>query len=372
VQVTLIDTVDDVQPLSRSFRLLFAGLAIATLLLAACSKSSSAAGPAAAAVVNGGDITQAQLEAAIPEFKFLAQLNQSSCGQASGGVSAETACAQFTLSNLIQQRILDDYAKANGIKVDPNDVTTTLQQLETQLGGAAALDKMLKTNGMSRDQLNVLAANLLVFQAVQKHIGDQTVSDEKLQAAYDQQKSQFTTLDAKHILVKTKQQAEKIAKQATSANFSQLARKYSTDAGSAKNGGDLGSVPVSQLDPTFAQAALALKPGQISQPVQTQLGWHVIELVSTKVQPLSAVRDQIISALSQSAFSSWFQQQLQKATVKVNPRYGAWDETTRLVQPHTTTATGSVATPTPSSTSPAPVATSPTSPASSSGSAPTP
>jgi foldase protein PrsA len=358
--------VNVVHPLSRSFRLLFAGLAVTSLvLLAACSSTTSLAGPAPAAVVNGTDVTQTQLDAAIPEFKFLSQLNQSSCGQPTADQTPETACAQFTLSNLIQQRILDDYAKANDVSVDPKDVATTLKQLESQLGGAAALDKMLKDNGMTRDQLNSLAGDLLVFQAVQKHVGEQSVTDQQLQQAYKQQKSQFTTIHARHILVKTKAEAEKIAKQATTANFSQLAKKYSTDTGSAKKGGDLGEVPAGQLDPTFVQAALTLKPGQISQPVQTQYGWHVIELVSTQVQPLSAVRDQLISSLSQSSFSTWFQGQLRKATVSVNPRYGTWDASSGQVQPARSTATGSAATPTASPTSPAPVSPS-------SGSTPTP
>src|SRR6185437_13072395 len=62
----------------------------------------------------------------------------------------------------------------------------------------------------------------------------------------------------------------------TPANFSAMATKNSKDPGSAPHGGDLGAFQPGQMVAPFEQALVALKPGQISQPVRTQFGWHII------------------------------------------------------------------------------------------------
>src|SRR5207244_6439940 len=84
--------------------------------------------------------------------------------------------------------------------------------------------------------------------------------------------------------------AEVTAPGATEKTFQDLAKKVSIDTGSASSGGDLGIQTASTFDPTFAQAALALKLGEISKPVHTQFGWHVIRLVSKDVKPFNVVQ----------------------------------------------------------------------------------
>jgi peptidyl-prolyl cis-trans isomerase C len=91
---------------------------------------------------------------------------------------------------------------------------------------------------------------------------------------------------ARHILVPTKQEAEKIIAQLNKgADFATLAKKYSKDPG-ASDGGDLGFFTKKQMVPAFADAAFALKPGQYTKaPVHTQFGWHVIEVLARRQAP---------------------------------------------------------------------------------------
>jgi parvulin-like peptidyl-prolyl isomerase len=150
----------------------------------------------------------------------------------------------------------------------------------------------------------------------------------------------LTQILALDIRVATQAEAERIEKQVTPDNFAKLAQRYSTDTTSAANGGDLGTVAAATLDPTFANAALALRPGEISQPVQNQFGWHVIELVSATVVPFDQAKPQLIDQQSQPIFNAWLGGVLSTADITVNPKYGRLDPTTGDVVPIRSTAAG--------------------------------
>ncbi len=315
----------------------FPSVAVAMLLLlSACSKATPPA-----ATVDGVQITEAQLSADVVFFRFLAGLNQQPCGTEVGTETQDQACARFTLANLIQEDLVKTYAATNEVTVSDAAVTAAISQLETSIGGAPALDAKLKSAGLTRADLTSLAKRLLLFNEVQKAVGASKVTDSQLQASYESSKAQFTQLHAAHILVKTKTEANKIRAQVTAKNFAALAKKYSIDTGSGAKGGDLGTVSATQLDPTFVQAALALKPGEISQPVQTKFGWHIIMLISADAQPFDQVKDQLLAQLSGLAFQTWLQDRLKNAAITVNPKYGKLDPATGEIVPITSTATGS-------------------------------
>ena len=95
------------------------------------------------------------------------------------------------------------------------------------------------------------------------------------------------SVDARHVLVKTKAEAEKVqallAADNSDANWKKVAKQYSIDPGSKDNGGSLGSFPKGRMVAEFDKVAFSLKPGTVSVPVKTQFGWHVIEV--TKKTP---------------------------------------------------------------------------------------
>ena len=124
---------------------------------------------------------------------------------------------------------------------------------------------------------------------------------------------------AYHILVATKDGADQIYSQVTAGGtvdqqkFQELARTQSTDTSTAPNGGDLGWFPKGIMVEAFENAAFALQPGQVSQPVQTKFGWHVI-LVAERDdnRPLTLTT---LSALKDSAFTKWLDGQ--RATAQI-------------------------------------------------------
>ncbi len=317
----------------------------AAVVLAGCSaeEGGGGAGSTDAATVNGEQITRTELQQSVPLFEFLASLSQAPCGQPdpASGESADAACARFALGNMIQEEILQQYAQANDVTVPAGEVSSTIQQLEEQLGGAGELDALLKENDVTRSELEAFAQRLLLFQEVQKTVGETATTDAELRQAYEQNKLQYTELDTWQILVKTQQEADEIERQVTAKNFQDLADKYSIDPSVKQNHGDLGTMAASGLVEPYVRAALALQPGQISEPVQSEFGWHIIRLISTDVAPFDQVRDQLVQQSAGQSFQTWFQDRLEGADITVNPRYGRFDAATGQVTPIRSTASGS-------------------------------
>jgi peptidyl-prolyl cis-trans isomerase C len=145
----------------------------------------------------------------------------------------------------------------------------------------------------------------LAAQVVQERIGA-ALDEAEIEAAYARQVAAFEPaqeFSAAHILVATEAEARDLKAQIDGgADFAELATAHSTDPGSGPNGGALGWFGPGQMVPEFEAAVAALEPGAVSEPVQTQFGWHVIRLAETRdttPPPLAQLRPEIENALRQ-------------------------------------------------------------------------
>jgi foldase protein PrsA len=324
-----------IPPLRRAGLLAF--VSIVTVLFAACTND-----PSAAATVGENEISIEQLDADVALFGFLTALSGAPCGTPVEGESQDAACARFTLANDIREELAKTYAADNDVTVDPAEVTDAIMQLEEGLGGAQALRSQLSDAGVTRAEVEGFAARLLLVNAVQEAVVDERLDEEALRDAYGANLPQFTTVEVEHILVADRADAERIAADVTAETFATSARRESIDPGSAGQGGSLGSFSEaqfrSQFDPDFVAATLALQAGEISEPIQTQFGWHVIHLVRRDVAPFVDVRDQLRANEIGSVFEEWFNEQLGITNVEVNPRFGRFDTETGQVLPIRSTA----------------------------------
>ena len=143
-------------------------------------------------------------------------------------------------------------------------------------------------NGLDKDQEFVTAAenmysNLLKQYALSKLLGTVTVSDEEALEYFNNNKDTFrsaATARAKHILVDSKEKAEEILAEINAGlAFEDAAQKYSS-CPSSERGGDLGEFGRGQMVPEFENAVFTMKADEVSEPVQTQFGHHLIKLVS--------------------------------------------------------------------------------------------
>jgi peptidyl-prolyl cis-trans isomerase C len=130
--------------------------------------------------------------------------------------------------------------------------------------------------------------NRLLMEALLQDVGRAALSDEAEHKVYDDAVKQMTNeeeVHARHILVPTEDEAKAIVAQLKSgADFATLAKEKSKDPGAA-DGGDLGYFTRDQMVPEFANVAFKLDKGQISDPVKTQFGWHIIKVEDKRIKP---------------------------------------------------------------------------------------
>ncbi|OOY14915.1 peptidylprolyl isomerase [Thioclava sp. DLFJ5-1] len=143
--------------------------------------------------------------------------------------------------------------------------------------------------------------------AMLNYTADKAVTDDAVQKAYDAKyaKAEPTKeYHAAHIIVKTKEEAEKIKKEIDNGgDFAELAKKNSTD-GAAANGGDLGWFKLDAMVKPFADEVAGMKDGEVAGPIQTQYGWHVVKLLGTKMvdaPKLADVRKKLEGDIRQEA-----------------------------------------------------------------------
>lgn len=311
----------------RSPRLLALVLVPALALsLAACGQPSGDA----AAVVEGREITTAEVDFAADLYRFLGDVNGQGCGAPIERESAEAACARYALSNLIQESIISAYATERGVTVERTEAAQAVDDLEQSIG-VDAFQERLDANGVTKEDVVGLAERLFLFNAVRDELAEQ-ISDDDLRALYDESVD-YTTIDAKHILVEDEATARELADRATPQNFGDLAEEFSIDTGSAAKGGELGPLPAQNLDRDFVAGALALQPGEISQPVQTQFGWHIIELVEVTKTPFEDARSSLRAQQATQVYADWLLARYADLEIEVNPRYGRIDRSTGEVVP---------------------------------------
>jgi PPIC-type PPIASE domain len=312
-------------------------------MLVSLASCSSATPPAA--TIDGSAFTDAQLAHEVNVFSFLAGLSKQPCGTPDAGESPDSACARFALSNVIEEHFAGKYAAAHNISISDTQIQATLSQLDSQVG-AAQVTEELKTFHLTRADLTDLARRVLLFTAVQRAVTVEKLTDATIHQLYQQNILNYITVQVDHILVKTRAEAEQVYKQvtapgATTQDFLNLAKKVSIDPSAKQNSGSLGSAVASQYVAPFAQAAAALKPGQISKPVHTQFGWHVILLVSKQVKSFAQARSDVIDSRSIVVFNAWMRDQITADGVRVNPKYGRYDLASLEVARISSTATGS-------------------------------
>jgi peptidyl-prolyl cis-trans isomerase C len=309
--------------------------------LSACSKSTpaaanteTAANPAAAAAPSSA-APQAQpapaeikpVPAQLPDV--VARVNGEAIGReefekavknieanAGGAVPPDQRDRVFrgVLDQMIGYKLLIQETKTRKLTVADEELDKRIAQIQSQFPSEEAFKQTLAQQNVTLAQLRADARNdLLVSNMLQAELGSKlTVTPAQIDDFYKKNPAQFQQPErvrASHILIGFPQNADEAAKTAARAkaaevlkevkagkDFAALAKQYSSDPGSAQNGGDLGFFQQGQMVPPFDKAAFSMKPGETSDLVETTFGVHIIRVVdrqSPRTVPIDEVRPQI-------------------------------------------------------------------------------
>ena len=264
-----------------------------------------------AALVNGQPITMARLNAEMSRI----ELGNPGIFE-SGGYNRDEIRSQV-LDELINQELLMQKAKEEGITIDDDAIEAELATVKEQYGDQyeATLEQYGYTESELRDQVKM---QLTLQALIDKLVPKDTVTDAMVKEYYEKNKDTMFVEQAgkrvSHILfdVDDKATAEEVlAKlQAGEGDFAALATEHSKDTGSAQGGGDLGWGSSDNYVPEFKDAVDSMGKGEMSELVQTEYGWHIIKITDTREEgtiPFEDVADQIRSMLVNQEQSNLYQ-----------------------------------------------------------------
>jgi foldase protein PrsA len=320
---------------SKNFR----GAAVLFVVLAAMLMGCGGGGLPSDGVGKVGSvvITRAQLDERVK------QLQASYAGQVPTKESDPAAFKTFeaqVVDYLVTLQMVKQKAPGLKVTVTDEEIQTQIDQIKTQYGGdETKFQDALKKQNLTLDSLKKSLGDELLIQkvadAVTKNTSDASVPDAALQAYYDQNKASFKVAEARtirHILFGPKTAgstttttaaapgatttttqptqaeldaaltlAQKVRQQLVKGgDFAALAKQYSDDSGSKLKGGNLGSQPKGAMVPEFDTVAWSLKLNEISLPVKTQYGYHLIQVTAitpAREQTFAEVKAQIKTRL---------------------------------------------------------------------------
>ncbi|MBU5218885.1 peptidylprolyl isomerase PrsA [Bacillus albus] len=258
---------------------------------------------------------------------LLSILMLSACGQKNDSDTVATATDSTITKNDFEKQLKDRYGKdmlyemmaqdviTKKYKVSDDDVDKEVQKAKNQYGDQ--FKNVLKNNGLKdeADFKNQIKFKLAMNEAIKKSITEKDVKDH-----YKPE------IKASHILVSDENEAKEIKKKLDAgASFEELAKQESQDLLSKEKGGDLGYFNSGKMAPEFETAAYKLKVGQISDPVTSPNGYHIIKLTDKKdLKPYDEVKDSIRKHLEEERLADpifskkLLQKELKKANIKIN------------------------------------------------------
>lgn len=255
-----------------------------------------------------------------------------------GGAVSEELIRDITLEDAINQQIMKNAQQKMGIRVSEGDVKKFIDKLRKRYPTEEEWTQLMyQTGSESERALRGKIREYLVFEKFILELAKQakmTVSDDQLAKSYE-------SVEASHILIKVKSSADEkdghtdaealrmineiYAQIQGGADFAELAKAKSEDPGSKEQGGSLGFIERGQMVAPFEEAAFGLKAGEMSKPVKTSFGYHIVKVTNrreAKGEEFDSVkadlRNQLLMQKYQSEkFNEWHEKQKKAAKVEI-------------------------------------------------------
>lgn len=224
---------------------------------------------------------------------------------------------EMALQQLLYEKVLSDKYKVSDKELDEK-----FNEIKEQLGDSMQMAMLQYGYESEADFKEAIRLSMLQEKAA---LASVKVSDKEVKKYYEEEYK--PEIKARHILVEDEKTAKEVkAKLDAGEKFEDLAKKYSTDTGTAEKGGDLGWFGPGAMVPEFEEAAYALKKNDISEPVQSQYGYHIIQLTDKKKkEKFEDVKEEMeyqlkLSKLDNESVQKALDNELKAANVKIKDK----------------------------------------------------
>ncbi|NLW39521.1 MAG: foldase [Tissierellia bacterium] len=229
------------------------------------------------------------------------------------------------LDVLIINKIIELESKKENIKVTKDEIDEQKNKMVESMGGQDAYESALQFYGVSEDDLmDDIEKNLYLKKLLEPRI---PITEEEMKEYFEENKDslgQEEEVKARHILVESEETALEVKKKLDEGeDFGELAKEYSTDTSNSQQGGDLGFFGKGKMVKEFEDAAFSLEIGEISEPVKTEFGYHIIKVEDRKEaeeadfeKSKDEIKDMIFQERFQEAYDTWLQEKLEEYEIQ--------------------------------------------------------
>ena len=295
------------------------------------------------ATVNGNNITVKQFESTLALYKESLEAMYGSTiwdTEVEAGVKYKDKFKDIMLDQMIDIEAVCEQARKDKLAPSEEEVDKAFEELKKNIDSVEDYKKKLEGLGIDDTYLRSQQEQDLTIQKYKENFDKNLkISDEEMKKYYEEHKADYykDEVKASHILISTvddngkelseakkkeaKKKAEEVLKKAKSGEeFSELAKEYSDDPGSAANGGDLGYFTKGQMVQPFEEAAFSLKSGEISGLVESEYGYHIIKVYDKidKQLTFDEVKDEIKKTLTEDKYMESIEAITKKAKVEKN------------------------------------------------------
>ncbi|MFS0591300.1 parvulin-like peptidyl-prolyl isomerase [Cytobacillus horneckiae] len=229
------------------------------------------------------------------------------------------------LDTLISDEIIRQEMKKENIKVSDKEIAEEMEAYMDTFGGEDTFNEVLKNSGVD---VSIIEKNIMTYLASKKILEPKIeITDEEIQTYFDENKDSFDKeeeVEASHILVDDEKTAKEVVKKIEQdEDFAELAKEYSTDTATKDNGGELGFFAKGDMVKEFEEKAFGMENGDISEPVKTEYGYHIIK-VTDKQEPKKAeleevkdeIKDILLESKLESEYSVWLNEKFEEYEIK--------------------------------------------------------
>ncbi|NLY67533.1 MAG: foldase [Tissierellia bacterium] len=254
------------------------------------------------ATVNGEKITKEDL------YNFLVKTN-----------------GEQALNVLIIEKIVRLEAEKENIEVTKDDIQAEMDKMIEEFGGEEAFNNALTFYGVTRADMEYdIEMNLYLERLLEPVI---EITEDEMKNYFEENKDSFAQKEevkARHILVEDEETAREVKEKIDKGgDFEELAKEYSTDTGTKDKGGDLGYFGKGKMVKEFEDAAFSLDIGEVSEPVKSEYGFHIIKVEDRKEakeanyeESKEEIREKIFEQKYPEAYNNWIQKKLEEYDIE--------------------------------------------------------
>lgn len=227
---------------------------------------------------------------------------------------------------IVEETVRQAAATQFSIVEDPAAIDAQYDLFIAGIEAEGTLDEYLENNGITEETIRHVAFQQVMLPEIQVRLAEGT-TEEDIQAAYAEVLPRLSTVCTRHILVATEEEGLAVVDRLDGGEeFADLAAELSIDTGSGAAGGDIGCIsdPSTNLVAPYATASLEAEIGEVTGPIESQFGFHVLIVDSRETPSLDEVRTDLTASLGADLFDAWVFDNLGAADIVVTERYGTW------------------------------------------------